>query len=149
MLNRALTYGLLAAAGGAAWTLIEYALGFHTTRLETGRYTGFAAIVFPILAIWLALKAARAEHGGRLSFGQGLKQGAAVSAVQAVAGALFFLVYFTIVNPRFFDALAASGQTSTAGEQVTILLVSSFVAGLVISLIAALLMRRSHARDAR
>jgi len=149
MLVRAATYGLLAAAGGASWTLVEYALGFHTTRLETGRYSGFVAILFPILAIVFALKAARSERGA-LSFREGMMQGAAVTLVQATAGAVFIWLYFTLINPGFFAMLSRAGKNSNTEEQVTIMLVSSLAAGLLISVVAAALMRRrsdsSHAR---
>ncbi len=65
MLKKAMIWGAAAAAGGALWTLIEYALGFHTDKPEVGRYTGFIAIIFPILAIVAALRQARAEKEPR------------------------------------------------------------------------------------
>lgn len=141
MLKRALVFGLLAAAGGAVWTLGEFALGLHTTDLETGRYTGFGALVFPILGIVLAIRAGRRARGGRSTFTQAFADGAGVTVVQALAGAAFFQAYFTAINPGFFDALAAAGQKSSASEQVVILLVSSLIAGLIISAIAAAVMR--------
>ena len=141
MLKRALLWGTVAAAGGAAWTLIEYGLGFHTERAEVGRYTGFIAIVFPIVAIVAALRVARAE-AGTLSFGRGFREGMAVTLVFALLGALFFAVYFSAINPAFLERAAAEGAPSTIGGQIALLFVSSLIGGIIISLIAALVMRR-------
>lgn len=141
MLKRAIFWGAVAAAGGAAWTLMEFALGFHGERAEVGRYTGFVSILFPILAIVCALRSARSEGGG-LSFGRGLGEGMGVTLVFAVLGLLFFLLYFERINPAFLERAAAEGGASTLGGQLALLFVSSLVGGMVISLVAAALLRR-------
>ncbi len=140
MLKRAMIWGAAAAAGGALWALIEYALGFHTDKPEVGRYTGFIAIIFPIVAIVEALRPDRAEKGG-LSFGQGLAQGSAVTLVLAVLGVLFFLIYFSSINPDFLKK--AGPQPVSMGEQLSLLFISSLIGGIVISLVAAFLLRRT------
>ena len=141
MRQRALMFGLLAAGGAAAWTLIEYALGFHTTRLDVGRYTGFVGLVFPIVAIVLALRAARRARGG-LSFAQGLVEGLAVTAVFAVLGTVFLWLYYKGVNPGFFADMARRGEPVTLAGQLAVAAVSSLVMGLLISAVAAALLRR-------
>ena len=141
MMRRALGFGLLAAGGAAAWTLIEYALGFHTTRLDVGRYTGFFGLVFPVVAIVLALRAARRARGG-LSFMQGVGEGLAVTGVFAVLGVVFLWLYYAVVNPGFFADTAQRGEPVTLASQLVVVVVSSLVMGLVISLVAAALLRR-------
>ena len=59
MIKRALVYGFAGAAAVFLWTLAEFALGFHTSRAEVGRYSGFLALLFPLVAIVLAVRAAR------------------------------------------------------------------------------------------
>lgn len=142
MTKRALIYGIAAAAGVALWSMIEYWLGFHTTRADVGRYTGFIGTIFPLLGIVLAIRAARTAHGGALSFGDGFRQGLGVTLVVALLGAVTIWLYFTVVNPGFLASAAAQGTPGTAGGQALLVLVSSLVMGLIISAIAAAALRR-------
>lgn len=137
MLKRALIYGTAAAAGGAAWTLTEYALGFHTEKAEMGRYSGFVGIVFPIAGIVLALRDARRTERG-LTFGRGVAEGAGVTAVMTILAVLFFAIYFKAINPAFLGA-----QGTSLGEQLGALCAASLIMGLLISVIAAAVLRRS------
>lgn len=138
MKKRAFLYGGLAALGVAVWTLLEFALGLHGARAEVGRYTGFLALVFPIGGIILALRAARRAGAGRLGFRQGLAQGAAVTGVLSVLGAAFIWVYFAVINPGFREG----GRTlDPAGQAITVLS-GSLMAGLIISALASLALRR-------
>jgi hypothetical protein len=148
MMRRALIYGLLAGGGAAAWTMAEFMLGFHTTRADVGRYTGFVGLVFPVAAIILGVRQARRAKGG-LSFVQGLTEGLAMTGVFAALGCLFLWLYYAAVNPGFFEQMAARGQTVTLGGQLATVLVSSLVLGLLISLLAAALLRRPHAEGSR
>ena len=139
MLKRALVWGSAAAAGGAAWTLAEYAVGFHGERAEIGRYTGFVGLVFPIVAITLALRDARRKERG-LTFARGVAEGASVTAVLAVLAVAFFAIYFGAINPGFLDVHGTS-----LAAQLGAVFASSLIFGLVVSVAAAALMRRSPA----
>ena len=136
MMNRALLYGSLSAAAVAAWTLLELALGFHGSRAEIGRWTGFISIVFPIAAVVLALRSARRARSG-LSWSVGMKEGVSVSIVSSVLGAAFFWLYFTVINPNF----RAGGVSPDPAAETLIVLTSGLVLGLVVSAVAALLLR--------
>lgn len=136
MIRRALLFGSLSAAAVAIWTLLELALGFHGSRAEIGRWTGFLSIVFPIAAVVLAIRAARRVQNG-LSWRIGMKEGVAVSVVSSVLGAVFFWLYFTGINPGF---RAGTVAPSPAAEAVTVL-VSGLALGLIVSAISALLLR--------
>lgn len=144
MMKRSM-FGAAAAVAVAAWTLLEFMLGFHTTRVEVGRYTGFIGLVFPIVAIAAALRSARTEEGGALSFRRGLLEGASVTAVFSLLGAVFLWLYFLAINPGFVETMAAAGSLTTVSEQVTVAFIANLASGLVISLIAAALMRRRSA----
>ena len=136
MMNRALLYGSLSAAAVAAWTLLELALGFHGSRAEIGRWTGFISIVFPIAAVVLALRSARRARSG-LSWSVGMKEGVSVSIVSSVLGAAFFWLYFTVINPNF----RAGGGAPDPAAETLIVLASGLVLGLVVSAVAVLLLR--------
>lgn len=142
MIRRALLYGSLSAAAVAVWTLVELALGFHGPRAEIGRWTGFISVVFPIAAVVLALRASRRDRGG-LSWSVGMQEGIAVSVISSVLGAMFFWLYFTVINPGF---RAGTVAPSPAADAVTVL-VSGVALGLIVSAIASLLMRSPSSKS--
>lgn len=140
-ISRALGYGALAAAGGALWTLLEYALGWHTTRADVGRWTGFVGLVFPIVAIVLALRAARRDAGGSLPFRRGLAVAATVSVVLGALGAAFFYAYHAWLDP-------ASGNGAGGGSAAAHALsagAAALAVGLVVGAVAAVAMRATSA----
>jgi len=139
-MQRAMTYGLLAAAGSAAWMLLEFVLGFHTTRAEVGRWTGFAGMVFPIVAIVLLLRATRLAHAGP-GFSSGLKLGAVTGLTYAVMLGATVWAYFTWVNPGF----QVEGESVDTASQVTAAAVGGLVVCLIAALIAVAVMRRAAA----
>jgi hypothetical protein len=128
MMRRALAYGTLAAAGTAAWMLLEYALGLHTTHAEVGRWTGFVGIVFPVLAVVMAIRAVR-RAAGVLPFARAMAQGIAVGVVFALLSAVAVWGYFAVLNPSF----QAAGGPVDVGQQV----VSTLLGGLAISVVAS------------
>ena len=95
--------GLLTGLGVCAWVLGEFALGFHTTRLELGRYTGYGAVAIPVAGIWLALRGRRTRQGGWLAFGEGFRAGMTVSVLCAVIAAVFLAAYNQIINPGWMQ----------------------------------------------
>lgn len=139
-MQRAITYGLLAAAGSAAWMLLEFVAGFHTTRPEIGRWTGFGGMLFPIVAIVLVLRATRLAHGG-LGFLPGLKAGAVTGLTYAVMGGATVWAYFTWVNPGF----QVDGRAVDTASQVMLAAVGGLVVCLIVTLIAVAIMRRAPA----
>lgn len=144
MITRALVYGLAAAAGVFAWTMLEYLLGFHTSRAEIGRYSGFVGLIFPIIAILLGIAAARRARGGRIGFGEAFVQGAAISVVISALGAVSIWLYLTLINPGFLASPA--GQSETLSGQVIAVLGGGLLFGGLVSLAAAAAMRRAAVR---
>jgi hypothetical protein len=141
MIKRALIYGLAAAGGVFLWMMLEYALGFHTARAEIGRYTGFLALIFPVAAIAFGVRAARRARGGAIGFGEAFGEGIAIAATFSLLGAISVWLYFSAINPGFLASPAAGG--ATLGGQVALSLVSGLFLGGLVSLVAALLLRRA------
>jgi hypothetical protein len=137
MIRRALTFGLLAAVGVAAWTMIEFTLGWHDERSDFGRYTGFIGLLAPIAAITLAIRAARRAREGRLGFAEGMSQGSAVTVVYALLAAVFYYAYYVYINPGYNDAGTPVDPVHTARST----LLHSVVSGLLISAVAAFALR--------
>ena len=66
-----------------------------------------------------------------------MKEGVSVSFVSSVLGAAFFWLYFTVINPNF----RAGGVAPDPAAEALTVLISGLVLGLVVSAIAALLLR--------
>lgn len=147
MIKRALVYGVAAALGVFLWTMLEFALGFHTSRAEVGRYTGFVALIFPVAAVAAAILSARRDKSGVISFGEGFSQGLGVAAIFSLLGAVSVWLYFTAINPGFLDTPAA-GDATLAGQMV-LTLVSGLVVGALVSLLTAAFVRRSAPADSK
>lgn len=139
-MRRALFYGLMAAAGSAAWMLLEFVLGLHTTRAEVGRFTGFGGMVFPIAAIVLVLRDARRARG-HLGFVSGLRIGAMTGLSYAIITGAAVWWYFAWVNPGF----QVDGRSVDVTSQVTLAVVAGLVVCLAVTLISLALMRRPRA----
>ena len=137
MLRRALIYGTLAAAGVAAWSLMQFALGWHGSRYDIAAYTAYVALIFPVIAIVLALRAARRERSGVLTFGTGMSEGIAVTVVLTALSAAFFYVYYTSINPGFNDRGLVVDPVASALAVVR----GSLAAGLIITVVSALALR--------
>ena len=142
MIRRALTYGLLGAAGVAAWTMLEYALGWHESRADVGRYTAWLALLAPVIAIVLGVRAARRQRAEGLSFGAGMAEGTAITLVFSVAVTIFYYLYFSIINPGYNDAGATVDPVRTAKAALG----TSIATGILITIICAAILRTRAAR---
>jgi hypothetical protein len=159
MWKRALIYG---AAIAIATTLLTAVMG--AAGLEGNQAIGYLAYLFPIVGIVLAIRAAKRSETGEFTFGDGFKEGAAVSLVAALLTALLSYLYMTAINPDYLDAVreattaqlqaqGMSGRELAQAQQMTeavatpgavagISAVSTFILGLIISAVAAAIMRR-------
>jgi hypothetical protein len=136
MMRRALIYGTLAAVGTAAWMMLEFELGLHTEHAEVGRWTGFIGLLFPVIAIVLAMSALRRSEGA-LPMRRALAQSAAIGIVFAILGALTVWLYFEWVNPAF----RVGGQPVDVVEQVVAAGLGGSIACVIIGAIAAFVLR--------
>ena len=162
MLKRALIYGTLIALAGMALTYAIGAAGLAEDP-QTSQTVSWIGILFPIIGIVLAIRAAKRAEAGEFSFGDGFKQGALVTLVSAVVGGILAYLYFN-ANPDLLATMreAASAQLreqglsgreleqaqslqagmSTPGALSGLSFIVSLVIGLIISAVAAAIMRR-------
>jgi hypothetical protein len=159
-------FGLISAVAVSTWVLLEYLLGFHTTRYELGQYTGFGAAIFPVACTWVALTRLRAAAGA-LTFGRGLAAGAVVAAISSAGTGLFMVVYYRFINPGWLATMrareTAAGQAADRSPEqlnahleslaaaaspagILMVMIGSFLIGLLIAAIIALVLRRPPAR---
>ena len=101
--NPGLFYGILCGLSMSAWTLIEFALGFHTTSMEIGQYSGYFSIIFPLIYIFLALRSRQTYYNNSLPVMEGINTGFRLSFFCALILTLFFYVYNSYINPDWIS----------------------------------------------
>lgn len=119
--------GIAVGLATGAWMFAEYALGLHDDPAGPGRWTGFLALVFPVLgAWWIATRAILPSW--RHVVGHGLTFG----VLGGLIGGAAIYVYFTAVNPGF----SVDGRPADAGAQA----LGGFIGSMVLSPILVVLM---------
>ena len=100
-----LKYGVIFAGIVAVYVMAEHFLGINTTRHNIGQYTRLAGVLVPILGIFFGIRAKRRELAGNLTFGQGVKSGFLIAAIQTTITTFWFWLYGTVINPQFLDTM--------------------------------------------
>ncbi len=117
--------GCVGLATGA-WMFAEYALGLHDDPAGAGRWTGFLALVFPVLgAYWLVKEAPQP------SWTLALRDGLLFGLVGGVVGGAAIYLYFTVVNPGF----SVGGRAVDAGVQALAGFAGSLVLGPILTVV--------------
>jgi hypothetical protein len=98
-------YGLLCGAGLNAWVLIEFALGFHTTSLEIGQYSGYVSFIVPLVVIFTALREEQSRSNGVLGIKEGINAGFQIAIYSAALFSLFLFVYNNYINPDWINLM--------------------------------------------
>lgn len=92
-------YGALCGLAMSVWTLIEFALGFHTTSPEIGQYSGFVSVIFPVVFTYVAMHARQTDLGTPIPFLEGVNVGFRIAFFSALLFTLFLFLYSTYINP--------------------------------------------------
>ena len=87
------------------WILIEHVLGFNSTRHDIGQYSRNATMIFFWITIFLAVRETKKNQSGALTFGDGMKAGAALSLTYAFVFAVIIFLYVKLLNPGFYESL--------------------------------------------
>jgi len=104
-MNPEYRYGLLCGVGMSIWVLIEFALGFHTTSLEIGQYSGYVSVFIPIVVIYVALKEQQTTLNVVLPLKAGINTGFQIAIISAAIFTLFLFLYNNYINPEWIDAM--------------------------------------------
>lgn len=99
-------YGLAFGIATCAWTLAEYLLGFHTTRIGWGQVSSYAALVLPIAFITRAARAQKRRDAATGVLGY-LATALAVMLLGYVVLMPFQLFYHHVLNPHWLEHLVA------------------------------------------
>jgi hypothetical protein len=96
-------YGLASGIGVCLWITAEYLLGFHTTHLAIGEYSGYFSSLVPLFALWLLLRGKYAELGPFFNLRQGLWSGLTAAFVSALIVYVYLVIYNLFINPGWLD----------------------------------------------
>ena len=99
-----LKYGLIAAAGMAAWLFCAYALGFHGAHVAFAQSVEWGSAAILIAALWRLLRQQLYAPGRYwLPVWVGLLQGLYASLVAAMGFYIAFSLYLRFVHPDYPD----------------------------------------------
>ena len=152
------------------WTLIEHFLGYNTTRHDIGQYTRMVTPFLFYFGIGIAVMMKRKHENNTLGFAEGFRTGLGVTAIYSVLSTLWLALYAELINPEFKPTLLAfekeklvAAGTSPAemetemiqadamtGGSITsyvYLLIFTIIAGVIVSLLAALILRKVGPRQ--
>ena len=158
--------GILLSVGLFLWLLLEFFLGFHTTRIDYHPFITWLSIVIPIAGIYWSMKVKRdREYAGKISFVQALKSGFVVTAIMSLLGPIMVFVYVSAINPLFFSTMLAHSKVMIEGLNISVIdkekmieestrnfstssyviqsFIGSLIMGTVLSLLTAALMKRN------
>ena len=99
-----LKYGLWAALALCDWTLLEFALGFHTTRLAVGQYTNWGIeVIFAVMLYRLLQQRLHSLQRYWLPVWEAMLYGLLASLVAALVFYIFLNLYKFFLNPSWLD----------------------------------------------
>ncbi len=161
-MNSAAFYGFAIALAGAIFTLILYALGFHTEKLDMGQHIGWIGLVFPVIGIAWALKEKKQEaiqDGQTLSYGKSFQHAFLIAVFWSIGSSIFAAFYYGWVNTEMVDYVIAQQQIQleerdvpqdqwervanftrtvfSPGAQAAIAAIAGLILGTIISLVTA------------
>ncbi len=141
-----LKYGLIAGVGVCLWIMGEFLLGFHTTRLEIGAYSGYFSCIIPLVTLFVMLKGKRDRTpGGHLAYWPAIKSGLHAAFISGAIIYAFMVVYGNFINPGWLDQaldwrvarLRAGGVAETAiREEIKVYRQLNSPVGCLISIVA-------------
>lgn len=108
-MKRLALYGISTGLAISAWMYTEYLFGFHATQI--GRYTGFAALIFTILGLYLGIKAYRRhDKAGKINYWETVFAGIRISLVAGLITSVFTFLYLQYINPDFTEFMVETNK---------------------------------------
>ncbi len=114
-INRDVLYGIISGALVCGFVLVEYFLGFHTTKIGQGKYLSYFGVVIPITIIVIAILYKKKNGDGYLDPKDGMKTGIIISLITGIITTFFMMLYNSYINPEFFN-IAMDYQTKLFKE---------------------------------
>ena len=160
-----LNYGVILGFASIILSLLNYVFG---NVYEPHWSLSVVGIIVSIVIIVLGLKKVKEMNSGFLSVGESIKTGLGITLVSALINIVYLYAFYNFIEPEFFanmakvqeqvmierfpnmtdEELETAKQSASAflnpGINLTITLIASLFFGLIISLIAGLVMKKSE-----
>jgi membrane protease YdiL (CAAX protease family) len=101
-----LKYGLLAGFLIICWTLVQYFLGFHTTKLFIGQYSENGMFVIIFVALILGLREKRDDLGRLFTTRNAMRSALILAFIGAFISSGFQFIYEYKINPIWVEHLS-------------------------------------------
>lgn len=164
-LKTALNFGLMTAGAMVVYSLILYVLD-----LDQNPWLPYLSYVLLIGGIYLGSKSFRDNYrGGYITYGSAVMSGFLIGIVASVIVAVYTYIFFTYINPDAIqeamtlaeekllergmsedevdEAMALSGKMMSPGIMTAMAFFGNMVAGLIISLITSIFVKREEPID--
>jgi hypothetical protein len=159
-----LNYGLLLGFASIIIALINYMIG---DLYEPHWSLMVGSLAVTSVFIILGIKKVKELNTGFLSIGDAIKTGLGISLISSIIYMVYLLIFYNVIEPQFFDnmlefqeqailerypnfsdeqleqAKKGSAMFANAGANLTLTIIFSLFIGLIISLLAGLVMRKS------
>lgn len=99
-----LKWGVVFGVAICVWTLALHFLGFYTVQLQNGQRADNAALIIPLVALYLAIRERR-DRAGYLTVLGGIRTGVGTALVSWPISTAFLWFYHSVVNPAWLDLL--------------------------------------------
>ena len=159
------TYAVIMTIIGAVMRLLMYFTGFETEKLAVGQYIGYLGLVIMIVVLSLGIRAVREESPGKyISYGKAVGTGILISLFSGLMSGVYNFIHLKFINTQFADyqieliktkweqaGMSAAQMEQAEGvtrmmmgpiAQAIFTVVITVCLGLVISLIAAIFLKR-------
>lgn len=166
----ALRYGLYGTLAIVVLSAIHFFFILPNASYNTSEIAGYLTMFLSMIFVFLGIRHYRDQvNGGYLSFGQGLKTGALISVVPAVAFGIFDTLYTQVINPSWMQSYhdhyveelkkttppeklgtalkELESQTAMFNNPVILFLlmvVTVFIIGLIVTIISAVALKRNR-----
>lgn len=98
-------FGVLAGVALILWTLVQYALGFHTVHFRAGQITGYGAYVLIFVSLLMGLREKKEDYDGHFSVRHGMRAGVLQLMITAVIASSFMIIYDYKINKLWIEEL--------------------------------------------
>lgn len=146
-IKTAIKYGAVIALGVGLWVLADHFL-LHMSR--PGSKTAFLTPLFfnllQLVVLFLGIRATRQANQGRLTLGQGIGCGLAISLAYAVFALIFFLSFYWLVGSKVLDSDSALSGSDRPDKYVLLaasagLFFTAMIGGLIYSAVISFALR--------
>ena len=142
-----LKYGGIIAGGVALWVLADHFI-LHISR--PGSKAAFLTPLFfnllQLAVIFIGIRAWRSQNQGRLTLGQGILRGLAISLAYAVLASGFFVAFYLIVGRKVLENEPAAIGDDRPGTYVLLgafagLFLGAMIGGLIYSTVISYVLK--------